>query len=201
LNIRHIGITTMRFARLALPAIFVSALSLSACGNGGVVGNTAYEEKGTLMAEPVSDVETALVVHVMNPWLRPPSGETGIAAGYMALHGMGGDNALIAASSPLAERVEIHTHEMNAEGMMRMFEVARVELPDNAMVTLAPGGYHLMLFGVTVAPAMGTSVPITLTFEKGDQVTVDALVRMPTAQDLEAASNKHDAIRSGHDGH
>jgi len=40
-------------------------------------------------------------------------------------------------------------------------------------VLLAPGGYHGMLMGLTTALKEGDSFPVTLSFEKAGEVTVN----------------------------
>ena len=65
----------------------------------------------------------------------------------------------------------------DASGMMGMQPVDRIEIAPGASVTLEPGGYHLMLMGVTDMPAIGEMVEITLTFEKAGDVVVQAEVK------------------------
>ena len=96
------------------------------------------------------------------------------------------DSALIAVQSPAFLRIELHTHETDAQGMMRMMQVKSYQLPANGMVELKPGGDHLMLFGFT--GEAGAAVPITLIFANGERQTVS----VPTK-----ARNKH----KGHMGH
>ena len=50
-------------------------------------------------------------------------------------------------------------------GMIGMQPVDRIDVKVGSTVTLEPGGYHLMLMGVTVMPAVGETVELTLTFE------------------------------------
>ena len=62
-------------------------------------------------------------------------------------------------------------------GMMGMQPVDEIEVAPGAPVTLKPGGYHLMLMGVTDMPAIGGKVEITLTFELAGDIVVQAEVR------------------------
>ncbi len=41
---------------------------------------------------------------------------------------------------------------------------------------LAPGGFHLMMMGLKAPLKQGTSVPVTLVFEKAGKIDVDLAV-------------------------
>jgi copper(I)-binding protein len=61
--------------------------------------------------------------------------------------------------------------------MMAMHPIERIDIPAGGSAKLEPGGYHLMLMGVTKMPAVGETVELTLTFEKAGDVVVQAEVR------------------------
>ncbi len=61
--------------------------------------------------------------------------------------------------------------------MMEMRPVARIVVPANGSVALAPGGYHIMLVGLVDPLAVGSTVSVTLTFEKSGNQVVTAPVR------------------------
>lgn len=116
-----------------------------------------------------------------NPWVREtPPGRT-VAAGYMDIRNEGeGARTLLTAQSPAASRVEIHTMEQ-ADGMMRMRRIDRLEVPAGETVNLQPGGIHLMLFDIETA-AVGQHIPVTLSFEDGWQIETSFPVRRPDMQ-------------------
>ena len=55
--------------------------------------------------------------------------------------------------------------------------VDRIEVPAGGSVALEPGGFHLMMLGLTETPAVGDTVELLLTFQEGGEVTVQAEVR------------------------
>lgn len=68
---------------------------------------------------------------------------------------------LIGVATPVAGTAEVH--EMKQEGeIMRMRQVAAVDLPAGKTVEFKPGGYHLMLMDLKQALKPGTQVPLTL---------------------------------------
>ncbi len=71
------------------------------------------------------------------------------------------DAQLIGATSPVAEKMELHTMKMEGEKML-MAQVSSIPLPANTQVQLKPGSLHLMFMGLKQPLAEGQTVPITL---------------------------------------
>jgi copper(I)-binding protein len=111
-------------------------------------------------------------------WVRLPAVSGRPAAGYLTLSGGEKAEVLTGASSPAAERVELHESAM-ADGRMRMNRLSSVPLPVGGTVSFAPGGLHLMLFGLKAQP--GDSVPITLELASGATLSVKAQARPASA--------------------
>ena len=63
--------------------------------------------------------------------------------------------------------------------MMRMSPIEYLVIPVGSTVSLAPGGFHGMLEGLTSALAVGDSVEVTLLFAKAGPQTVWATVQDP----------------------
>lgn len=112
----------------------------------------------------------AAQVAVSDPWVRGTvTGQTTTGA-FMRLKATT-EATLVAASSPVAQIVEIHQMKMDG-GMMKMSAIERLPLPAGKSVELAPGGYHVMLMGIAKPLKEGDTVPLTLTFEdKGGKKT------------------------------
>lgn len=87
------------------------------------------------------------------------------------------DDRLIAARADVAERVELHTHKEDANGVMQMLHVEEgFAIPAGEMHELARGGDHVMLLGLTRELADGDTFPVTLIFEQAGEITVEAVV-------------------------
>ncbi len=95
--------------------------------------------------------------------------------------------AIVAATTPVADKAELHTMSM-AGGVMRMRPVEKIDLPANRPVQLAPGGVHVMLTGVKRPLKEGDRVPLTLTIRPADgppfTYKVEAEVRPLGAQPM-----------------
>lgn len=115
-------------------------------------------------------------IEIGHPWSRatPPGARTG--AGYLTLSNAGSaDDKLVSASSPSAEKVEVHEMSIT-DGVMNMRRVDGLAIPAGGSAALAPGGYHLMLMGIKAPFKEGQMIPVTLTFEKAGSVEVQLQV-------------------------
>ncbi len=86
---------------------------------------------------------------------------------------------LLTASTPVAERVEVHRMVTEA-GVMRMREVAGIDLPPGAITSLRHGGeYHLMLMNLKQPLKDGDRFDLTVNFERAGAQTVKVWVQTP----------------------
>ncbi|GAB4541994.1 MAG: hypothetical protein Kow0063_33410 [Anaerolineae bacterium] len=116
-------------------------------------------------------------IRVEDAWARPVPAAGGNGAVFMRLANTGSaSDQLVGGQSPAAGAVEVHKTTM-AEGVMTMEHIPSLEVPARGEVLLKPGGYHIMLIGVTQPLSPGDSLPITLRFEKAGEMTVDVEVR------------------------
>jgi copper(I)-binding protein len=59
---------------------------------------------------------------------------------------------------------------------MKMEHVEALDIPADGMLEMKPGGYHIMLMGLTQPLKEGDEIEITLTFEKAGEVKLKAKV-------------------------
>jgi copper(I)-binding protein len=125
----------------------------------------------------------AAQVTVTDAWVRGTvPGQKGTGA-FMQLTSAA-DMTLVGVASPAAKVAEIH--EMTQDGnVMRMRAVDKLVLPAGKPIDLTPGGYHVMLMGLTQPLREGETIPVTLTFadKEGRRITqeIKAPVRALTA--------------------
>ena len=84
-----------------------------------------------------------------------------------------GDTAdrLVGAASPVAKRVELHTH-IEDNGIMRMREIeGGIQVPAGGSHVLQRGGDHVMLMGLTETLEDGMTIEVTLTFEAAGDIS------------------------------
>ncbi len=119
-----------------------------------------------------------------------PGQTTGVA--FLRIDNHGEADRLLAVSSPVSGRVELHTH-LNEDGVMKMRRIEGIELPHDKAVELKPGSYHIMLFEAEMQ--IGDEVVLTLDFEKADDLTVVAPIEQ------RGAKPKGDKGHGSHSGH
>ncbi|MCB1368085.1 MAG: copper chaperone PCu(A)C [Rhodobacteraceae bacterium] len=87
------------------------------------------------------------------------------------------DDRLIDVRSDIAKMTELHTHEIDAQGVARMMKVEEgFVIPAGGMHSLQRGGDHVMFMGLTQALEHGDSVAVTLVFEKAGEMVIDVPV-------------------------
>lgn len=130
-------------------------------------------------------------VEVRSAWVRGTVPAQTTSTAYMELTSKSGA-FLVGVSTPVAEDAEVH--EMKMEGaVMKMRAVPRLALSAGKTVTLAPGGYHVMLMGLKQRLKPGDTVPITLKIENANK-KADALIVNAEVRDLAepSAPDHHD---------
>lgn len=117
-----------------------------------------------------------------SPWARSSSLPLpcSIAGAFLAITNKGtADDRLVAASSALAECIELHGIKVVGADIDMRPLANGVALPAGNTMTLKPRGYHLLLLGVKTQLAKGSALPVTLTFEKAGAVAVEFAVEEP----------------------
>ncbi len=129
----------------------------------------------------------ASTIAVTNVWSRPAD-TTGVVYATIKNTATTAD-ALVSAASPVAKSVEIHETVAASPGSMSsssmkdmpgmsdssgivMRPVKKIAIPAGGSVELKPGGYHIMLVGLSHELKAGDTIPITLTFQNAGAVPV-----------------------------
>jgi len=123
--------------------------------------------------------DSALSVHAPYVRLMPPGIKT--TGSFMLIRNDGNDDRrLVRADSPAARIVELHTH-LNENGVMKMRAVPHIEVKAHGQTELKPGSFHVMLIDLTAPLNEGDKVPITLKFDDGSTLAIEAPVKKPHA--------------------
>lgn len=116
-------------------------------------------------------------LRISNPYARATAPHQPAGGAYLTIENKGKSaDKLIAAASPVAKTVEIHTMSMEGD-VMKMRAVPGIELKPSEKVEMKPGqGYHVMLIGLKQPLKAGDKFPLTLTFEKAGKTEVSVTV-------------------------
>lgn len=143
----------MRNNLFLLAFLFVFGLSPAANAHDGVHVANAYAHE-----TPPGAAAAAVFLQIISP---------------EATH----DDVLIAASTPRAEKAELHSMTMDEKGVMKMRALDRLPIVKRETVDLTPDGTHIMLLGLKDPLKAGEEFPLTLTFEHEGAVEVKVPVK------------------------
>lgn len=177
----------MRISTIA--ALALVALALCACGSASPASAPASPDAGAAL-----QISGAWARVVAMPAMGADEQPTAAGAEHSGGHtaAMGDTNGavyltirntgsapdrLVKASSAVARAVELHTVIKEGD-VMQMRPVEAIEIPAGGGVELKPGGFHIMLIGVTQALKPGDQIDLTLQFEHGGTQSVQAEVRV-----------------------
>ncbi|MEF3046432.1 copper uptake system-associated protein [Pseudotabrizicola sp. L79] len=153
---------------------------------------------GTAFAHPGSAHEIVMgdlqIIHANIP---APAGRAQVAAGYMAISNEGDHpDSLIGVEVGFAAKAMLHTTDFSAEGVASMKHVQALEIPANDTVVLEPGGYHIMLMGLTQPLIVGDMLPATLIFEQAGRVQIEFMVD-PADGSVDHSTMDHSSMGHG----
>ncbi|WP_151633561.1 copper chaperone PCu(A)C [Noviherbaspirillum aerium] len=147
------------------------------------------------MKKPLSLIAAALLVGtsasamaqiaVTEAWVRATVAQQPATGAFMRITAQQ-DARLVDVQSPIAKTVELHEMKME-NNVMKMRPVAGIALPAGQAVELKPGGYHIMLVGLTRSVGEGDAVPLTLVVETADKKRESVSVQLK-ARSLSGAS-------------
>ncbi|MDH3668989.1 MAG: copper chaperone PCu(A)C [Paracoccaceae bacterium] len=112
---------------------------------------------------------------VTEAWSRPGMPNRPAAVYLKLSNNSGHADQLIGVSSPMFDSAELHTTKVEGD-VAKMSPVDAIEVPSNVDVELAPGGFHIMLFGAAHLTKEGDRFPLTLTLENAGDVGVEVEV-------------------------
>jgi copper(I)-binding protein len=150
----------MRHRLLVVATAALVALALMACGEDEGAEETGMDED---------------TIHVADAWARSPSEDVG-AVYFEAHNGAEEEDRLIGASTPAADRAEIH-EMVEQDGEMVMQPVESIAIGPDETIVFEPGGYHIMLFDLTEPLEVDSTIEVTLEFENAGEIQVQAIVK------------------------
>ena len=130
----------------------------------------------------------------MGAWSRPAvalDGE-GNGVGYGILANLGeNDDELINVSSDVANAIELHEVAIDENDVMQMRPIdGGIPIPAGGFAELRPGGYHIMMIGLTRDLLPDEEITLTLEFESAEPITImyPVLIDTPTREQILVAT-------------
>jgi len=117
-------------------------------------------------------------VNVTDGWVRLAAAPDRPSAAYFTVKGGSDADRLIAVSSQVAIRVEMH-ETLKEGGMMKMRALDAVDVPAGETVKFEPGGRHVMMWNVNSGIKPGGKMTMMFTFASGTQLEYPMAVQGP----------------------
>jgi copper(I)-binding protein len=139
--------------------------------------NVMTKHIGALLAGVLVSSAALAQVTVTDAWIRATVPQQKSAGVFMQLRSAS-DARLVEVRTSAAGHAELHQMQMQGQ-TMRMHAVAGIALPAGQAVSLAGGGYHVMLFDLKHQLKDGQSVPLTLVVEGAGHKRQELNVAVP----------------------
>lgn len=124
---------------------------------------------------------------------------SGTAAAFMVITNNGtSDDRLLGGKTDVAAVVEVHEMKQQGEMMIMSPLVDGLPIPAGETVTLEPGGYHIMMIGLTKDLKPGETYELTVEFETAGEVTLTVpIFATKMLADKDLAANPGEPVVAG----
>jgi periplasmic copper chaperone A len=158
-------------------SILVILLMLTACGSPAAPASAKISvENAWARPAAVGAMSGMSSTPDMQSMPGMSSSDTTSAAYFQIVNTGSQADALIGASSSVASKVEMHETRIVGD-VAEMVPIPRVDVPAHGQVEFKPGGYHVMLEGLTQDLKEGQTITLTLQFENSGAITLDVPIR------------------------
>ena len=136
---------------------------------------------------------TTTPVNIIDPYVRAIAPGLTVSAAFMTLQNKSDtDIALVKIEGTIAKHIELHQH-IHKDGMMQMRQVKKIAISANTSVELKPGGYHIMLIGLTKKIKQDDEIELQLVFSDDSKQRVKTKV-MSIEQVMEKQKEKEKSL-------
>jgi copper(I)-binding protein len=141
-------------------------------------------------------------ITIADPYMRVSGAMATSAAAFMTIENHGAEDRLIDVHAEIAQKVQLHTHLQDANGVMKMMHVEDgIPIAAGETHMLQRGGEHVMFLGLNTVPVQGDVISLTLTFEKAGDIAVEVPVDNDRAPKMGKAMDHskmdHSKMKSG----
>lgn len=133
------------------------------------------------LPQALADQAKADGLAITNTWFRTIMPGRPASGYFMLRNNSGTPRKLVGAVSTACRSASLHETKKES-GVAQMVRIEQIDVPANGGVTFAPGGYHVMCMKPSDAMKPGGTVPLTLKFADGTELTTDFAVRSITGE-------------------
>jgi copper(I)-binding protein len=123
-------------------------------------------------------------------WARATVPGATKGAGYVTLRNTGTETrSLLRLTTPVCDDLSLHVSTVDANGVARMWPIAKLELKPGEQVRFEPNGKHMMFSGLASPLVAGKTVAVTFEFEGEKPLTVQLEIK-PLMPDMPGMSHR-----------
>lgn len=116
-------------------------------------------------------------IEIENAYVRATPPNLPNSAAFMTVKNSSNEDiAIVNASSNVSKVVELHTHDMK-DGVMKMYQIPKIDIKANSETILKPGGFHIMFIGLHNPLKVGEEVTFTIELSNGETKTITAPIK------------------------
>ena|ERR1700731_868364 len=144
---------------------------------------------GLILNAPWSHSQSFATGHmtIEHPWARATAKGTSTGVVYLTIVNNGStSDKLISVASAVTTSAQVHENKVDADGMMEMSPIDRVDIPAHARVDLKPTALHVMLLDLKNPLTYKSTFPMTLSFEKAGTIKVIVTVEKAGAMTFDS---------------
>ncbi|TSA29826.1 MAG: copper chaperone PCu(A)C [Ignavibacteriales bacterium] len=113
---------------------------------------------------------------IQNAWVRPAAKGANSALYFVIENNSIKTDTLIGAESKIAEEVEVHESFKKDNDRMGMRPAGKLAINPKSEFEFKPGGFHIMLLGVTKDLKIGDKIEVVLLFKNKGKIKIKAEV-------------------------
>lgn len=133
----------------------------------------------------------AETLSVEQGYIRETIPGTKISAAYFTVKNVGKtDRTVVGVSSKFSPRLELHQHLMQ-DGMMKMRQIDKINVPAGGETVLQPSGLHIMIFELDNPLKSGKTQQLTLHMKNGDMLKIELPVKSLIGQKTKSSGHHH----------
>lgn len=130
-------------------------------------------------------------IMAVDAWSRAMPPTARVLPVYLTLHNHSDKPIALISISSAFGTVALHNTVMEND-MMKMLPVDAISVAAKKQLKLAPMGLHAMITGLKRAvPVVGDTLPLTLSFDNGEQLVLQAQVRQPPMTEQASGEHQH----------
>lgn len=115
-------------------------------------------------------------IQIQKVWARPAVKYANSALYFVIVNNSTKTDTLIDAESKIAEEVEVHESFKKDNDKMGMRPAGKISIKPKSEFEFKPGGFHVMLLGVTKDLKIGDKIEVLLLFKNKGKIKIKAEV-------------------------